>query len=100
MSSDLIGHTPDHLSAGNKRCVFVSESGPGNSQIRGVAICSEGFEQQARSDLDISMNLVKDFMEHGEPEYAINDKLQGLLVEGFNSGTLGNIIQECNFHAS
>lgn len=100
MSSDLIGHTPDHLSAGNKRCVFVSESGPGNSQIRGVAICSEGFEPQARNDLDISMSLVKDFMEHGEPEYAINDKLQGLLVEGFNSGTLGNIIQERNFHAS
>ncbi|MFX0084565.1 MAG: hypothetical protein ACFFAU_02745 [Candidatus Hodarchaeota archaeon] len=100
MSSDLIGHTPDHLTAGNKRCVFISKPGPGNSQLRGVAICSEGFEQHARNDLKISMNLVKNFMEHGEPEYAINDKMQGFLVQGFNSGTLGSIFQNSSFHAS
>jgi hypothetical protein len=100
MSSDLIGHTPDHLTAGNKRCVFISRSGPGNSQLRGVAICSEGFEQHARKDLKKSMNLVKDFIEHGEPEYAINDKMQGFLVNGFNSGTLDKIFQESGFHAS
>ncbi len=100
MSSDLIGHTPDHLTAGDKRCVFISKSGPGNSQLRGVAICSEGFEQHARNDLKISMDLVKKFIEHGEPEYAINDKMQGFLVQGFNSGTLGSIFQNSSFHAS
>jgi hypothetical protein len=100
MSSNLIGHTPDHLTAGNKRCVFISKSGPHNSQLRGVAIYSEGYEQNARNDLDISMNLVKECLEQGEPEYAINDKIQGLLVQGFNSGTLGNFLQESNFHAS
>lgn len=100
MSSDLIGHTPDHLTAGNKQCVFISKSGPHNSQVRGVAIYSEGFEHKARNDLDISMNLVKECMRLGDPEYAINDKIQGVLVQGYNSGTLGNLVQELNFQAS
>lgn len=100
MSSDLIGHTPDYLTAGNKRCVFISKSGPHNSQVRGVAIYSEGFEHNARNDLDISMNLVKECLRQGDPEYAINDKIQGVLVQGYNSGTLGNLVQESNFQAS
>ncbi|MFX0172489.1 MAG: hypothetical protein ACFE9L_11260 [Candidatus Hodarchaeota archaeon] len=91
MSSDLIGHTPDHLTAGDKRCVFMSQGGPENSQLRGVAICSEGSEQTARNDLAISMNIVRKLLMKGEPEYAINDKAQGLFVQGFQKGTIKNV---------
>lgn len=99
MSSDLIGHTPDHLTAGDKRCVFITQNGPNNAQLRGVAICSEGFEQNARNDLTISMNLVRGFLQKGEPEYSVNDKLQGMLVNGYQQGIISNIFQK-NFHAS
>ena len=100
MSSDLIGHSPDHLTAGDKQCVFVSKVGPQNSQLRGVAIYSTGFEKNARDNLDVSMNLVKNLLENGEPEYAVNDKIQGLLVKGFNNGSIDNIFKPANFHAS
>ncbi|UCG90071.1 MAG: hypothetical protein JSU57_06310 [Candidatus Heimdallarchaeota archaeon] len=100
MSSDLIGHTPDHLTAGDKRCVFISQVGPQNSQLRGVAICSVGLEKNARDNLNVSMNLVKKLLENGEPEYAVNDKIQGLLVKGFHNGSIDNILKSANFHAS
>ena len=100
MSSDLIGHTPDHLTAGDKQCIFISQPGPHNSQLRGVAIFNTGFEQSARKDLAASMNLVKEHLERGEPEYAINDKLQGLLVSGFQNGSIDSILKSDNFHAS
>jgi hypothetical protein len=100
MSSDLIGHTPDHMTAGDKQCVFVSQLGPHNSQLRGVAIFNAGFEQSARNDLVASMNLVKGLLEKGEPEYAINDKIQGLLVNGFQNGSINSILKSDNFHAS
>lgn len=100
MSSDLIGHTPDHLTAGDKRCVFVSQVGPQNSQLRGVAIFSAGFEKSARDDLKVSMNLVKGLLEKGEPEYAVNDKIQGLLVNGFQNGSIDSILKSAYFHAS
>ena len=100
MSSDLIGHTPDHLTAGDKRCVFESQVGPQNSQLRGVAICSAGFEKNAREDLAASMNLVKKLLENGEPEYAVNDKIQGLLVKEFHNGSISSILKTADFHAS
>jgi len=100
MSSDLIGHTPDHLTAGDKRCVFISQVGPQNSQLRGVAICPAGLEKNARDSLTVSMNLVKKFLENGEPEYAVNDKIQGLLVKGFHNGSIDNILKLTKFHAS
>ncbi|MFX1516547.1 MAG: hypothetical protein ACFFC6_09575 [Promethearchaeota archaeon] len=100
MSSDLIGHTPDHLTAGDKQCVFISQPGPHNSQLRGVAIFNTGFEQSARNDLAASMNLVKEHLEKGEPEYAINDKIQGLLVDEFQKGSLDSILKSTDFHAS
>ncbi|MHA2203492.1 MAG: hypothetical protein ACW991_07365 [Candidatus Hodarchaeales archaeon] len=100
MSSDLIGHTPDHLTAGDKRCVFVSQVGPHDSQLRGVAIFNAGFEESARNDLKASMNLVKGLLEKGEPEYAVNDKVQGLLVNGFHNGSIDSILKSANFHAS
>ena len=99
MSSDLIGHTPDHLTAGDKQCVFISQLGPHNSQLRGVAIFNAGFEQSARNDLAASMKLVKGLLEKGEPEYAINDKIQGLLVNGFQNGSIDSILKS-GFHAS
>ncbi|MFX0050334.1 MAG: hypothetical protein ACFE8U_03485, partial [Candidatus Hermodarchaeota archaeon] len=101
MSSDLIGHTPDHLTAGDKRCVFMSQGGPENSQLRGVAICSEGSEQSARKDLAISMNIVRKLLMKGEPEYAINDKAQGLFVQEFQNGTVKNALGDnIDFQAS
>ncbi|MFX0122676.1 MAG: hypothetical protein ACFFAE_03505 [Candidatus Hodarchaeota archaeon] len=100
MSSDLIGHTPDHLTAGDKRCVFVSQVGPHNSQLRGVAIFNAGFEKSARDDLQASMNLVKGLLEKGEPEYAVNDKIQGLLVNGFHNGSIDSILKSAKYHAS
>ncbi|UCG02996.1 MAG: hypothetical protein JSW11_03215 [Candidatus Heimdallarchaeota archaeon] len=100
MSSDLIGHTPDHLTAGDKRCVFVSQLGPHNSQLRGVAIFNAGLEKSARNDLTASMNLVKRLLEKGEPEYAINDKIQVLLVNGFHNGSIDSILKLADFHAS
>ncbi|MFX1282252.1 MAG: hypothetical protein ACFFB5_01295 [Promethearchaeota archaeon] len=100
MSSDLIGHTPDHLTAGDKRCVFISQVGPQNSQLRGVAIYSAGLEKTARDNLTVSMNLVRKFLENGEPEYAVNDKIQGLLVRGFRNGSIDKILKSANFHAS
>ncbi|MFX0014216.1 MAG: hypothetical protein ACFFB2_06975 [Promethearchaeota archaeon] len=100
MSFDLIGHTPDHLTAGDKRCVFASQTGPNNSQLRGVAICAAGFEKNARNDLMASLSLVKQFLDNGEPEYAVNDKIQGLLVKKFNDGSVNSILKVANFHAS
>lgn len=101
MSSDLIGHTPDHLTAGDKRCVFISQVGPKNSQLRGVAICSEGSEQNARNDLVISMSIVKKLLMKGEPDYAINDKAQGLLVQGFQNGIIKSALKNISdFQAS
>ncbi|MFX1504960.1 MAG: hypothetical protein ACFFDC_02495 [Promethearchaeota archaeon] len=99
MSSDLIGHTPDHLIAGDKQCVFISQLGPHNSQLRGVAIFNAGFEQRARNNLAASMKLVKRLLEKGEPEYSINDKIQGLLVNGFQNGSIDNVLKSV-FHAS
>ncbi len=99
MSSDLIGHTPDHLTAGDKRCVFITQNEPNNAQLRGVAICLEGFEQNARKDLISSMNLVRELLQKGEPEYSINDKIQGLLVQGYYNGAISNILDK-EFHAS
>lgn len=100
MSSDLIGHTPDHLTAGDKRCVFVSQAGPQNSQLRGVAICTAGREKNAKDNLVASMDLVREFLENGEPEYAVNDRIQGLLVREFHKGSIKNIMKTSNFHAS
>jgi hypothetical protein len=101
MSSDLIGHTPDHLTAGDKRCVFMSQVGPEDAQLRGVAICSEGSEENARNDLFITMSLVKKFLKKGEPEYAINDKIQRNLVHGFKNGSINSILKDAiDFHAS
>ncbi|UCE15042.1 MAG: hypothetical protein JSV04_07645 [Candidatus Heimdallarchaeota archaeon] len=100
MSSDLIGHTPDHLTAGDKRCVFVSQVGPQNSQLRGVAICTAGQEKHARDNLAASMDLVREFLEKGEPEYAVNDRIQGLLVKEFHNGSIKNIMKASKFHAS
>jgi hypothetical protein len=68
--------------------------------LRGVAIFNAGFEQSARNDLVASMNLVKGLLEKGEPEYAINDKIQGLLVNGFQNGSINSILKSDNFHAS
>ncbi|WP_455143070.1 hypothetical protein [Candidatus Hodarchaeum mangrovi] len=100
MSSDLIGHTPDFLSAGDKQCVFLSQAGPSDIQLRGVAVCTIGQESVAKSNLLFSMNLVKKYLEKGEPEYAINDKIQGLLVSGYKSGALEGFFQITDFHAS
>jgi hypothetical protein len=100
MSSDLIGHTPDFLSAGDKQCVFISQTGPSNIQLRGVAVCTIGQESVAKNTLLLSMNLVKKYLEKGEPEYAINDKIQGLLVHGYKSGALESLFQITDFHAS
>lgn len=101
MSSDLIGHTPDHLTAGDKRCVFMSQVGPEDTQLRGVAICKEGSEENARNDLYITMNLVKKLLKKGEPEYAINDKIQRNLVHGFKNGSINSILKDAiEFHAS
>ncbi|WP_455463008.1 hypothetical protein [Candidatus Hodarchaeum mangrovi] len=100
MSSDLIGHTPDFLSAGDKQCVFLSQAGPSDIQLRGVAVCAIGQESVAKSTLLFSMNLVKKYLEKGEPEYAINDKIQGLLVSGYKSGALEGFFQITDFHAS
>ncbi len=100
MSSDLIGHTPDHLTAGDKRCVFISQIGPQDSQLRGVAICSSGSEKTARESLTASMNLVKELLKNGEPEYAVNDRIQGLLVKGYQNGSIDSILKASNFHAS
>ncbi|MHA1444051.1 MAG: hypothetical protein ACTSR4_04805, partial [Candidatus Hodarchaeales archaeon] len=91
MSSDLIGHSPDYLTAGDKRCMFISQEGPDKMQLRGVAICTEGLEEKARNDLKISMDLVQSFIGQGEPEYVINDKLQNILVTSYQNGELGNI---------
>ena len=100
MSSDLIGHTPDHLTAGDKRCVFTSIAGPENTSLRGVAICKAGNENLAKSDLETSMNLVRRLLERGEPEYSVNDKIQGILVQGFQDGTVDSILSTKDFHAS
>ncbi|MHA2226786.1 MAG: hypothetical protein ACXAC8_16355 [Candidatus Hodarchaeales archaeon] len=101
LSSDLIGHAPDHLTAGDKRCVFVSNNGTQqDSQLRGVAICSAGFEERARNDLSLSMKLVYEMLETGEPEYAINDKIQGLLVQGFQNGSVNSLSTKQNIPAS
>lgn len=100
MSSDLIGHTPDHLTAGDRQCIFVSQIGPKNSQLRGVAIYDTGLEKNARNDLTASMNLVRKLLENGEPEYAMNDKIQGLLVDGFLNGSITNIMKSDSFFAS
>jgi len=100
MSSDLIGHSPDHLSAGDKRCMFITQKGPDKVQLRGVAICAEGLEDKARNDLKISMDLVQSFMIQGEPEYAINDKLQNILVTSYQNGELGNIFSTVKYQAS
>ena len=100
MSSDLIGHSPDHLTAGDKRCMFISQKGPDNMQLRGVAICAEGLENKARNDLKVSMDLVQSFIFQGEPEYAINDKLQNILVTSYQNGELGNIFSTAKYQAS
>lgn len=100
MSSDLIGHTPDHMTAGDKQCVFISQAGPENAQLRGVAICAEGDEQHAHYDLKVAMNLVKELLGQGEPAYAVNDLAQQLLVQGFKSGTINTLLKIGDFHAS
>jgi hypothetical protein len=100
MSSDLIGHSPDHLTAGDKRCMFISQKGPDKVQLRGVAICTEGLEEKARNDLKVSMDLVQGFMFQGEPEYAINDKIQNMLVTSYRNGELGNIFSTAKYQAS
>ncbi len=100
MSSDLIGHTPDHLTAGDKRCVFISQIGPQDSQLRGVAICSSGSEKTARESLTASMSLVNELLKNGEPEYAVNDRIQGILVKGYQNGSIDSILKATNFHAS
>jgi hypothetical protein len=100
MSSDLIGHSPDHLKAGDKRCVFVTRNGPNSVQLRGVAICSEGSEETAKNDLRVSLDLVHSFMLQGEPEYAINDKIQAILVKSFEKGELSNGFTVAKYQAS
>ncbi len=100
MSSDLIGHSPDHLTAGDKRCMFITQRGPDNVQLRGVAICAEGLEDKARKDLKISLDLVQSFIIQGEPEYVINDKLQSILVSSYQNGELGNIFSTVKYQAS
>ena len=100
MSSDLIGHSPDHLTAGDKRCMFITQRGPDNVQLRGVAICAEGLEDKARKDLKVSLDLVQSFIIQGEPEYVINDKLQGILVSSYQNGELGNIFSTVKYQAS
>jgi hypothetical protein len=100
MSSDLIGHTPDHMTAGDKQCVFTSQAGPDNAQLRGVAIYAEGNEHNARNDLEFTMNLVKTLLRQGEPAYAVNDLVQQVLIQGFKNGSINNLLQKDNFHAS
>jgi hypothetical protein len=100
MSSDLIGHSPDHLTAGDKRCMFITQRGPDNVQLRGVAICAEGLEDKARKDLKVSLDLVQSFIIQGEPEYVINDKLQSILVSSYQNGELGNIFSTVKYQAS
>jgi len=100
MSSDLIGHSPDHLSAGDKRCMFITQKGPDEVQLRGVAICMEGSEEKAQNDLKIAMDLVQSFIFQGEPEYVINDKLQGILVTSYQNGELGNLFSTVKYQAS
>jgi hypothetical protein len=100
MSSDLIGHSPDHLKAGDKRCVFVTRKGPNSVQLRGVAICNEGSEETAKNDLRVSLDLVHSFMLQGEPEYAINDKIQAILVKSFEKGELSNGFTVAKYQAS
>ncbi|MHA1972151.1 MAG: hypothetical protein ACTSW1_04090 [Candidatus Hodarchaeales archaeon] len=100
MSSDLIGHKPDYLSAGDKQCVFISQTGPSNVQLRGVAIYNSGEEASARKDLYFSMNLVKQLLSEGEPEYAINDRVQSFLVQSFQKGSLESVFNQTIFHAS
>ena len=100
MSSDLIGHSPDHLTAGDKRCVFVEQKGPNQVQLRGVAICGEGSEETARNDLRVTLDLVHTFMLQGEPEYAINDKIQAILVKSFQKGELSNGFTVAKYQAS
>ena len=100
MSSDLIGHSPDHLIAGDKRCMFITQNGPDRMQLRGVAICTEGLEDKARNDLKISMDLVQSFIGQGDPEYVINDKLQNILVASYQNGELGNIFSTVKYQAS
>ncbi len=100
MSSDLIGHSPDHLTAGDKECVFISHKGPNQAQLRGVAICKGGHEETARNDLKVSMDLVHRVMQQGEPEYAINDKIQGILVKSFQKGELTNGFALAKYQAS
>jgi hypothetical protein len=79
----------------------MSQVGPKNSQLRGVAICSEGSEQNARNDLVISMSIVKKLLMKGEPDYAINDKAQGLLVQGVQNGIIKSALKNItDFHAS
>jgi hypothetical protein len=100
MSSDLIGHSPDHLTAGDKECVFITQKGPNQMQLRGVAICQGGQEETARNDLKVSMDLVHRVMLQGEPEYAINDKIQGILVKSFQKGELTNGFALARYQAS
>ena len=100
MSSDLIGHSPDHLKAGDKQCVFVTRKGPNSIQLRGVAICNEGSEETARNDLRVTLDLVHSFMLQGEPEYAINDKIQAILVKSFEKGELSNGFTVAKYQAS
>ncbi|MHA2345402.1 MAG: hypothetical protein ACXACP_01655 [Candidatus Hodarchaeales archaeon] len=100
MSSDLIGHSPDHLTAGDKRCVFITKKGPNEVQLRGVAICGEGSEDIARNDLKVSIDLVQGYMQQGEPDYAINDRIQGVLVQSYQKGELSNGLSITNYQAS
>jgi hypothetical protein len=46
------------------------------------------------------MNLVKEHLEKGEPEYSINDRIQNLLVNGFQNGSIDSILKSVDFHAS
>ncbi|MFW9854050.1 MAG: hypothetical protein ACFFFG_03290 [Candidatus Thorarchaeota archaeon] len=100
MSSDLIGHTPDHLTAGDKQCVFTSQIGPDNAQLRGVAIYAEGNERHARKDLEFTMNIVKTLLGQGEPAYAVNDLVQQFLIQEFQKGSINTLLQRGNYHAS
>lgn len=100
MSSDLIGHSPDQLTAGDKKCVFITKKGPNEIQLRGVAICGEGSEDVARNDLKVSMDLVNGYMQQGEPEYAINDRIQGVLVQSYQKGELVNGFSSTRYQAS
>ncbi|MFW9777310.1 MAG: hypothetical protein ACFFE8_00570 [Candidatus Heimdallarchaeota archaeon] len=100
MSSDLIGHTPDHLTAGDKQCVFTSQTGPDNAQLRGVAIYAEGNEHHARKDLEFTMNLVKTLLGQGEPAYAVNDLVQQVLIQEFQKGSINTLLHRGNYHAS